>query len=84
MDWNCMLPYVLFTYCEVAQATVGFSTFELLYGHDPQGPLGVLREERIQEPEKDADILRYIMGVRNRMETAKELVEENTRIAQAK
>ena len=44
----------------------------------------MLREEWIQEPKKDADILSYIMGVRNRMEMDKELVEENTRRAQAK
>ena len=44
----------------------------------------MLREEWIHEPETDADIISYVMSVRNRMETAKELVEENTRVAQAK
>ena len=83
-DWDCMLPYVLFAYREVPQATVGFSPFELLYGHDPRGLLDVLREEWINEPETDADLLSYVMSVRNCMETAKELVEENTRVAQAK
>ena len=83
-DWDRMLPYVLFAYREVPQATVGFSPFELLYGRDPRGPLDVLREEWIYEPEADADILSYVMSVRSRMETAKNLVEENTRIAQAK
>ena len=44
----------------------------------------MLREEWIHEPETDADILSYVMSLRNRMETAKELVEENTRVAQVK
>ena len=79
-----MLPYVLFVYREVPQATVGFSPFELLYVRDPRELLDVLQEEWIQELEKDADILSYIMGVRNSMEMANELVEENTRRAQAK
>ena len=83
-DLDHMLPYVLFAYREVPQATVGFSPFELLYGRDPRGLLDVLREEWIHEPETDADIISYVMSVRNRMQTAKELVEENTRVAQPK
>ena len=83
-DWARMLPYVLFAYREVPQATLGFIPFELLYGRDPRGLLDVLREEWVQEPEKDTDILSYIMGVRSSMEMAKQLVEENTRVAQAK
>ena len=38
-DWDKLLPYVLFTYREVPQATSGFSPFELLYGQAVQGPL---------------------------------------------
>ena len=44
-DWDRLLPYVLFAYCEVPQTTTGFSTFELLYGREVRGPLDVLREE---------------------------------------
>lgn len=33
-SWDRMLPYVLFAYREVPQATLGFSPFELLYGRD--------------------------------------------------
>ena len=50
----------------------------------PQSSTDVLREEWVQEPEKYATIFSHIMGVRNSMEMAKELVEENTRVAQAK
>ena len=45
-----MLPYVLFAYREVPQATVGFSPFELLYGREMRGPLDVLKEEWIENP----------------------------------
>ena len=31
-DWDCLLPYLLFTYREVPQASTGFSPFELVYG----------------------------------------------------
>ena len=42
-DWDCMLPYVLFAYREVPQATLGLSPFELLYGCDVRGPLALER-----------------------------------------
>jgi len=41
-DWNRLLPYILFAYCEVPQGTTGFSPFELLYGREVRGPLDVL------------------------------------------
>ena len=31
-DWNKLLPYLLFAYRKVPQASTGFSPFELLYG----------------------------------------------------
>ena len=83
-NWDHMLPFVLFAYREVPQATVGFSPFELLYGRDVRGPLDVLREEWIQDPDTETDVLSFVMAVRDRMETAKEIVEENAKTAQTK
>ena len=31
-DWDKLVPYLLFAYREVSQASTGFSPFELLYG----------------------------------------------------
>ena len=45
LDWDKMLPYILFAYREVPQASTGFSPFELLYGHQVRGPLDII--ERI-------------------------------------
>ena len=42
-DWDKLLPYLLFSYREVPQASMGFSPFELLYGREVRGPLDVLR-----------------------------------------
>ena len=83
-NWDRMLPYVLFAYREVPQATLGFSPFELLYGRDVRGPLDVLKEEWIQNPESETDVLSFVMEVKDRMELAKEVVEQNAKIAKAK
>ena len=44
-DWDECLPYLLFAYREVPQASAGFSPFELLYGRKVRGPLNILKEE---------------------------------------
>ncbi|XP_047229399.1 uncharacterized protein LOC124872988 [Girardinichthys multiradiatus] len=36
-DWDQWLPYLLFAYREVPQASNGFSPFELLYGYESAG-----------------------------------------------
>ena len=33
-DWDRYIPYLLFAYKEVPQASMGFSPFELLFGSD--------------------------------------------------
>ena len=43
-DWDRLIPYLLFAYREVPQASTGFSPFELLYGRQVRGPLDILRE----------------------------------------
>jgi len=43
-EWDKLLPYLLFAYRDVPQATTGFSRSELLYGMDVRGPLDILRE----------------------------------------
>ncbi len=79
-----MLPHVLSAYREVSQATLGFSPFELLYGCEVRGPLDVLKEQWIQNPEIEADVLSFVMEVKDRMELAKEVVEQNAKFAQTK
>ena len=74
-DWDTVLPYVLFAYQEVLQATVGFSPFKLLYGRNVRGPLDVL-QEWIQNQEAETDILNYVTNIRDRMEEAKEVVKK--------
>ena len=41
-DWDRYIPALLFSYREVAQASLGFSPFELVYGRSVRGPMSVL------------------------------------------
>ena len=47
--WDELLPYLLFSYREVPQASTGFSPFELLYGRHVRKPLDVLLEAWTEE-----------------------------------
>ena len=55
-DWDRLLPYLLFAYREVPQASTGFSPFELVYGRNVRGPLDIYTIKR--RPGKQAQRVR--------------------------
>ncbi len=64
-DWDTLLPYLLFAYREVPQASTGFSPFELLYGRQVRGPLDILRETW-QSSEKS--VISHILSIQEKMQ----------------
>lgn len=78
-DWDQWLPYLLFAYREVPQASTGFSPFELLYGYEVRGPLTLLKE--IWEGDKveggSKNILSYVIQMRERLEKMSELAQSH-------
>ncbi len=79
-DWDKWLPFVLFAYREVPQASTGFSPFELLYGWQVQGPLDLLRkswEEGSAAKTEERGIVQYVLEMRDRLEQYREQAREN-------
>ncbi|KAK7902112.1 hypothetical protein WMY93_018881 [Mugilogobius chulae] len=79
-DWDRWLPYLMFSYREVPQASTGYSPFELLYGRQVRGPLEVLRDA--WDPASDPQpvpVLQYVMQMREKMEQLSQLVHEMQR-----
>ncbi|KAI2645080.1 Transposon Ty3-I Gag-Pol polyprotein [Labeo rohita] len=79
------MPFLLFAYREVPQASIGFSPFELLYGWQVQGPLDILKKtwtKRKAETEEKS-IIKFILEIRDRLETYREQAKENLQEAQA-
>ena len=66
LEWDRLLPYMLFAYREVPQDSTGFSPFELLYGRHVRGPLSVIREtwEEPQDEGIKESVLSYILKTR--------------------
>ncbi|KAK7939317.1 hypothetical protein WMY93_002643 [Mugilogobius chulae] len=82
-DWDRWLPFLLFAYREVPQASTGFSPFELLYGWDVQGPLDLLRK-RWEAPSirsSDRSIVQYVLEMRDRLSKYQE--EANLNLSEA-
>ena len=83
-DWDKMLPYLLFAYREVPQASTGFSPFELLYGQPVNGPLDVLRQSWEVSPRSKENVISHILSMRDKMEKMVDVVKKNMEQAQEK
>ena len=84
LDWDKLVPYILFAYREVPKSSTGFSPFEMVYGRDVRGPLNILKEGWIGGKPGGDDIITYVTQIHERLEPAKETVLENLQQAQQK
>ena len=75
-DWDKVIPYLLFAYREVPQASTCLSPFELLYGRAVHGPLDVLRQTWEADKKADKSVISYILSIRDKMEKVMEAVLE--------
>ena len=76
-DWDKLIPYLLFAYREVPQASTGFSPFELLYGRDVRGPLDILRETWEGNESQDESVVSYVLSTREKLKQMVDCVHEN-------
>jgi hypothetical protein len=77
-NWDQWLPYLLFAYREVPQASTGYSPFELLYGRQVRGPLDILREAWMGEsPQPPTNIVDYVLKMRDKLEELSSLAHDN-------
>ena len=81
-DWDKLIPYVLFAYREVPQASTGFSPFELVYGRPVRGPLDVLKESWEVGTHSKESVLSYVLAAQERLDKMATLVKGNLDKAQ--
>ena len=62
-DWDRLLPYLLFAYREVPQASTGFSPFELVYGGHIRSPLDVLKETWEAKKSTTECVVSYVLTI---------------------
>ena len=81
-DWDEGIPLLLFATREVTQESLGFSPFDLVYGHSVRGPLKLLKEQWLQD-EITTDVLSHVSAFRERLQSARETARENLEKAQS-
>lgn len=83
-DWDRWLPFLLFAYREVPQASTGFTLFKLLYGWDVQGPLDLLRKSWDVPviSSSDRSVIQYVLEMRDRLSQYQEEAALNLQEAQ--
>ena len=81
-DWDKLLPFVLFAYQEVPQASTGFSPFELVYGRQVRGPLDILKETWKTSKRSTESVVSYVLDVQEKLARMSELVVDNLKEAQ--
>ena len=80
-DWDKGLLLLLFAVRESVQASLGFSPFELVFGHTPCGPLKLLKEVWLTDDLSDG-LLTHISDVRDRLNRANDMAQEKLRDTQ--
>jgi len=66
-DWDEGIGVLVFAARESVQESLGFSPFELVFGHSVRGPLKVLKESWLQEDTGDENLLHYVSKFRSKM-----------------
>ncbi|CAJ0964630.1 unnamed protein product [Ranitomeya imitator] len=81
-DWDCLLPYLMFSIREVPQASTGFSPFELLYGRHPRGLLDIAKETWEAEVTPHRSVIEHVALMQQRIAKVMPIVKEHLLQAQ--
>ena len=76
-NWDKWLPFLLFAYREVPQASTGFAPFELLYGRAVRGPLDIVKESWKESKWVKENVVSYVLGVQEKLAKMSSLAAEN-------
>ena len=82
-DWDEGV-HLLFAVRESVQESLGFSPFELVFGHAVQGPLLLLKEKRLDEDPEKICVLKYVATFKDRLFRAGQMAKRNLHESQSK
>ena len=82
--WDEGIHLLLFAVRESVQESLGFSPFELVFGHMVRGPLKLLKEKFLSQEDTPSNLLQYVSDFRSRLLTACEAAKSNLKKAQGK
>ena len=83
-DWDEGIHLLLFAVRESVQESLGFSPFELVFGHAVQGPLLLLKEKWLDEDPEKISVLKYVATFKDRLFRAGQMAKRNLQESQSK
>lgn len=75
-EWDEAILFLLFAVRDAPTESLGFSPFELIFGHELRGPLHMFKEQVI-EPSAPGDVLQFVSSFRARLQSACEVAGKN-------
>ena len=66
-DWDEGVHLLLFAVRESVQESLGYSPFELVFGHTVRGPLSLVKEKWLDEDPEKINILKYVATYKDRL-----------------
>ena len=83
-DWDEGISLLLFAVRQSVQETLGFSPFELVFGHSVRGPPKLLNKNWLSENIESLNLLDYVSKFRDKLKRACELAQQNLKNSQSK
>ena len=66
-DWDDGVNFVLFAVREAVRESLGFSLYELIFGHSIRGPLLFLKEKWLKNEKSQHNLLDYVSDFKERL-----------------
>ena len=82
-DWDEGVHFALFAARDAVQDSLGFSPFELIFGHSVKGPMNLLKEKWLAENTQN-NLLDYVSDFKERIFSAVKMAKENLKSSQIK
>lgn len=82
-EWDEGIHLLLFAVREAVQESLGFSPFELIFGHTVRGPLKIVKEKWLAES-TELNLLDYVSKFKERLYNAVTIAQNNLKNTQAK
>lgn len=75
-EWDEGVHLLLYAVRSSYQESLGFTPFELIFGHEVRGPLKVMKECWIND-EKEESLYQYVQSFKNRLKRVCEIARDN-------
>jgi hypothetical protein len=84
-DWDKGVDLLLFAIREVPNESLGYSPFELVYGHEVRGPMKMFKEKLLsQDAQKPVSLSKFVSSFKTRLHEVRELAKTHLHAAQCK